>query len=341
MISEPSLDVPRRDDVLETHLDDVVRAISTGRLTIFLGAGANACCRPDGMTWQAAQTDHLPLGNELADHLATKFKYPFTGREDLARVSQWVELEKGIGDLYDQLESLFKRKYPPTILHRFLASLPRLLHPKGYPRVKELRRYLLVTANYDDLLEQAFAEAGQPVHVVTYQWEGQEETRGRFFHRLPGSSELHRVDSPNDYEGLQDESPIILKIHGALDREGGSRPNVVITEDHYLNYVNSAPEKLVSFFPNPLPTLLLNSSFLFLGYALKDWNLRIILQRIWRERTVKRVSWSIQVGVDPYYALFWKKKSDVKILEWPLADYIAALRGRVEALPPILGDTSA
>lgn len=340
MISEPKVDVTRRDDDRETHLDEVVDALSMGSLTIFLGAGANACSRPpEGLIWQAEQAEHLPLGKELADHLANKFKYPsdFDGQEDLARVAQWIALEKKIGALYDHLEVLFQRKYPPTALHQFLASLPGLLRPKGYPLIsREDRRYLLVTANYDDLLERAFAEAEQPVHVVTYRWENQEEIEGGFFHRRPDNTEV-RVPIANKYEGFLDTLPIILKIHGTA----AGRPSLVITENHFLSYIDSTPKNPMTFFPKPIGNLLLRSSFLFLGYALKDWNLRIILRRIWRERPEVRKMWSIQVEPDKHDKFFWDKQYDVKILNWPLTDYTKALRERVEALSPVTGDTSA
>lgn len=329
----------QRERERESHLDDVVREIKTGRLTVFLGAGANALARPKDQSW-VPEAEYLPLGGELARHLATEFKYPFAGGEDLARVSQWVAMEKSIGTLYDHLNGLFQRGYPLNSLHRFLAALPRLLKSKGYPRIRDLRRFLLVTTNYDDLLERAFAEAGEPVHVVTYKWEkesGQEALKGCFFHRSAGSNEVRRIEaSPNDYKGFEDGLPVILKVHGALDIEG--QHSLIITEDHYLDYIYSTPSSLASFFPNPLPQLLINSAFLFLGYALKDWNLRLILRRISRERPLGRNSWSIQIGPDPHDALFWRK-NDVKVLEWPLPDYIEALRERVEAMPSLSGGT--
>ena len=41
-----------------------------------------------------------------------------------------------------------------------------------------------------------------------------------------------------------------------------------------------------------------NSHFHFLGYRLGDWNLRVILSRIWGQQKLDLMSWSVQRGVD-------------------------------------------
>ena len=40
------------------------------------------------------------------------------------------------------------------------------------------------------------------------------------------------------------------------------------------------------------------SHFLFLGYGMRDWNLRVILHRIWGEQRLKYKSWAIQRDPD-------------------------------------------
>ena len=341
MIADPGVHVDRRQQERDTHLDDVVRAMKTGRLVVFLGAGANMCSRTPDLVWTAEQREHLPLGGELAQHLAREFKYPKDGKDgkeiDLARVAQWIALSKGTGPLYDELHKLFDQNYPTTDLHRFLATLPSRLRSKGYPRISDStsRRFLVVTTNYDDLLERTFSDAGKPAHVVVYQSErksGHWESRGNFFHRSPGETRTQRIDRPNKYENLlADEEPIILKIHGAVDRERPDGDSFVITEDHYLDYLEFAPTALASLIPGPLPALLAKSHLLFLGYALKDWNLRVILRRLWRDRTRTFKHWSIQHQVDPHENTFWQT-SGVEILDWPLGEYVMALRERVEAI---------
>ena len=84
--------------------------------------------------------------------------------------------------------------------------------------------------------------------------------------------------------------------------------------------------------PVPLAAKLQKSHFLFLGYSLRDWNLSVILHRIWGERQLTYKSWAIQLDPEPIEQEFWRKR-DVDILNIPLEDYISALTERVQSLP--------
>jgi hypothetical protein len=78
------------------------------------------------------------------------------------------------------------------------------------------------------------------------------------------------------------------------------------------------------------------SHFLFLGYSLRDWNLRVILHRIWGEQKLSWKSWAVQLNPDTLDREFWRKR-DVDILDVRLEDYIAALSERLQALAAIGG----
>ena len=315
---------------LQSHCATVVGALSRGRLVPFLGAGANLCDRPESTTWRRDQSEQLPAGGELAQHLATLFRYPGTERE-LARVSQYAAVMNGTGPLYDELRLLFDADYPVNSLHASLASWPAMLRDKGYPRTTDpfRRRLLAVTTNYDDLLDRAFLAAGEPCHLVWYMADG--EHRGRFFHRSP-DGEVHAVEQPNSYQRLQgDTHPVVLKIHGGLDRRDASRDSFVITEDHYIDYLSRTDvEDLI---PVPLPAMLRNSHLLFLGYGLQDWNLRVILHRIWGDRKLSWKSWAIQRTPDMLEKEFWRQRG-VDILAVPLRQYVASLAAAVGELKP-------
>lgn len=320
---------------LDAHYNMIVKAIADGRVVPFLGAGVNLCGRPDEISWEPYQSDHLPSGGELAQHLAEDFDYPSGEMPDLARVSQYIAVVMGSGPLYDQLHDLFDADYPPTPLHRFLASLPATLREKGYPRSKDPRRQQLVvvTTNYDDLMERAFDEAGESFHLVSYIADGEE--RGKFRHQLPGGEEVRLIDTPNQYRGLsEDRQPVILKIHGTVDRAATERDSFVITEDHYIDYLTHTD--LANLVPVTLTAKLKKSHLLFMGYGLRDWNLRVILHRIWGEQKLSWKSWAIQCQPDQLDTEFWRKR-DVDILDLDLKNYIAALSERIQALPQLGG----
>ncbi len=313
-------------DALDLHYKLVVKAIADGRVVPFFGSGANLCGRPTGQAWHPGQ--YLPSGDELSAYLAENFGYPVNEPLDLVRVSQYAALMTGSGPLYEELRQLFDADYPPTPLHRFFAMLPKALRAKGYPTTHQL----VVTTNYDDMLERSFRTAGEPFDLVGYVSEG--EQRGKFLHWLP-SGEVIVIDRPNEYRGLSlGERSVILKIHGAVDRGNPERDSYVITEDHYIDYLTHTD--ISNLVPVTVAAKLKRSHFLFLGYALRDWNLRVILHRIWGEQKLTYKSWAVQLNPSPIDQQYWRKR-DVDILDVRLEDYVAALGERVEALPSKAG----
>ncbi|MFQ5858478.1 MAG: SIR2 family protein [Anaerolineae bacterium] len=311
-------------DSLDTHYNMVTRAITAGRVVPFFGAGVNLCGRPAETAWRPGQATHLPSGSELATYLAESFGYPLGDSDDLARVSQYVALAIGSGPLYDELRSLLDADYPPTALHQFFAGLPAVLRDKGY----RLPYQLIVTTNYDDVMERAFRAAGEPFDLVCYIAEGEE--RGKFLH-TPPDGETRLIERPNEYRELAlDQRPVILKIHGAVDRAAEEQDSFVITEDHYIDYLTRTD--ISNLIPATLVAKLRRSHFLFLGYSLRDWNLRVILHRIWGQQKLTYKSWAIQLNPQELDQQFWMKR-DVEILDARLEDYVAALNERVEALP--------
>jgi len=325
MLAQTPIDISPE---MTQHLRQVVRALQDGRLVFFLGAGANLCDRRTGSSWNHGQLENLPNGIELAEHLAKTFQVEPVG--DLAKVAQHVELQEEIGPLYDTLQRLFDADWPITSLHRLLAEIPALLRSKGYPRTLDpnRRRLLFITTNFDDLLERALGAAGESFHAMVYQAEG--DYKGRFLHQAP-TGDITVVESANDYRGLfADEHPIVLKIHGGVNRTGAGHGSFVITEDHYIEYL-ARKESVTNLLPAPIPSLLTDHSLLFLGYALRDWNLRVILYRLWEENKLAWSSWAIQRSTDPMEALFWQRRA-VKIIEFSLGDYVPLLAEKLQEL---------
>jgi hypothetical protein len=307
-----------------THYRRVARRIDEGVVTPFLGAGANLCDRPADQPWQPGV--FLPNGTELAAELARRSEYPDTDL-DLLRVSQYVDACLGEGDLYKALHGLFNASYPPSSLHRFLAKLPARLRERGVPQ------QLIITTNYDFALEQAFEEAGEQFDVVWYEAK-EKAPMGKFWHLAPGADEPALIEEPNNYDALSlDARTIILKLHGAVDRGGGGRDSFVITEDHYIEYLSRSD--IAAAIPVKLKARMEETHFLFLGYSMRDWNLRVILNRIWGARQLDLTSWSVQLrpasdGKAEIEAELWRKRgNDVTPLYSPLQDYVARLEAAV------------
>ena len=313
-------------DVLDAHLRIMAKALSEGRVVPFFGAGANLCGRPADMIWKPGK--FLPSGGELSRYLASSFGYPENEPLDLVRVSQYAAVMAGSGPLYEELRRVFDKDYASTPLHEFFARLPGVLRAKGLT----VPAQLIVTTNYDDLLERSFQAAGEPYDQVCYVAEG--ELRGKFLHERPGQESIV-IDKPNEYRSLPTEGgTVILKIHGAVDRANPDRDSYVITEDHYIDYLTHTD--ISNLVPVTLAAKLKRSHFLFLGYGLRDWNLRVILHRIWGEQRLTFTSWAIQLDPSPLDLEYWRKR-DVDILNVRLDDYVAAVTASIQALPPAGG----
>lgn len=318
------------------HFDDLLQYLLRGRLVFFLGAGANSCNRDLATPWTQGEQDYLPTGAELAEYLAQRFS---VHAGDLATVAQHAAVRTSPMLLNLVLREVFDANYPITPLHRLLAGLPSILRSRGFPITSSRyhRRLLFVSTNYDDLLERALTEAGERYHLLIYEAEGPH--RGKFFHRAPDGV-LTRIDKPNEYQGLTgDDDPAVMKFHGSLDRQDDSRDSFVITEDHYIEYLTHTDA--ADFIPAPLPVLFDSCSLLFLGHGLRDWNLRVLLYRIWQTARIPTQSWAIQRNIEDIDRELWRARGRIELIDVPIGDYISALEDRLRAIPHATARTAS
>ena len=102
----------------------------------------------------------------------------------------------------------------------------------------------------------------------------------------------------------------------------------MITEDDYIDYLGRS--ELTAVVPVSLAARLRRSHFLFLGYEMADWNLRLILNRVWGERPVGYRSWAVQRAPSPLAQAFWRR-FDVAALDVDPQSYLELLERRLEA----------
>lgn len=298
-----------------------------------LGAGANLCDRDRSMDWHPHQQEYLPNGRELAEHLARLFDYPQKGRrrrsatekhvlsndDGLPRVSQYVADVSGAGSLYENLHKIFNADYPPTKVHRLVAALAAVRPPM-----------LVLTTNYDDALERAFRTAELPYRLITYVAEGLDGIRGHFVHSRwnPGSKgrpdEPKLIDKKNRCSDLlADGVPVIAKIHGTVRRgQGFLDDSYVITETDFVDYLTDSD--IWNVLPKPIGAKLKESHLLFMGYGLRDWNLRVMLHRAWSQQLLRLESWAIRNDADAVEVTLWQHRM-VTTLSGDLKPFVAAL----------------
>jgi len=120
---------------------------------------------------------------------------------------------------------------------------------------------------------------------------------------------------------------VIVKIHGAVDGNVADyrwRENYVITEDDYIDYLSERP--IESLVPVQILDKLRDSHCLFLGYTVRDWNLRVFQKRIWEGILAAR-SWAVEPAPDILEKDLWAQ-SNVDLYAADLGDYVNLLQER-------------
>ena len=319
------------DHPLDPHFDAVVPILAEGRVVPFLGAGVNCAGRAPGVVWETPGSE-LPSGGELAAWLAGKAGL----REhhgDLVRVSQYMETTLGPGELYLRVRQALNYDARITPVHEFLATLPRRLRAaRAANRDLDVEdtNLLIVTTNYDDTMERALQAAGEPYDVVSYVATGIHA--GTFVHVPSGEEQPRRIEVPNEYVLVSvSDQTVVLKLHGALHREQAKQDSFVITEDDCIDYL--ATSDPVSVLPVTLAEKLQSSHLLFLGYGLRDWNLRVILRRLWGAQELGFTSWAVQLQPDIVETRFWQNRH-VEITDADLVEYVDELSERLAHVLP-------
>jgi SIR2-like protein/TIR domain-containing protein len=305
-----------------SHCGTILQHLAEGNLVPFLGSNLVV-----GHPGPPGGPPSLFDASELAADLAERFGVK-SARPELPGVAQYVYLTRGEPDLYQALRKILTREYEPGPVHRFLASLPQKLEERG----SENRYQLIVSTNFDRALEQAFDDEREPYDLAVYMASGPD--KGKFVH-FPYNEAPAPIVEPNrywrfpigDYGEL--ERTVIVKIHGAVDGNVSGyrwRENYVITEDHYIDYLSRSPiENLV---PVQILEKLSDSHCLFLGYPVRDWNLRVFLKRIWKGEPIRARSWAIEPTPDALEKEFWAQ-SHVDVYAADLADYVDELDQRL------------
>lgn len=292
----------------------ILDKLKNGRVIPFLGAGASLGGRQPGEVWKKGVRTFLPTAGELASHLAETTAFPSSEAQDLTKVAQYYSAVGGREALNEELHNIFNCDYQITPLHTYLATV--------------IKPLLIVTTNYDDLIERALdeenrklGENARPYDVVIHTTEvGSGDRLLWWAHEATEPREV----SPNKMDIELSERTIVYKMHGAVDRDQSDRDQYVITEDDYIDFLARMTKNkaIPAIFAEAFQT----RHFLFLGYGLNDWNLRVVLNRI--EKDLRRpkgiTSWAIQYAPRELERMFWEGRG-VKVYDQLLDDFIRQL----------------
>jgi hypothetical protein len=219
----------------------------------------------------------LPSASELAAAIADDCNPPYQGRDrsDFLRVCQYHELTSE--DPIEVREFIRKkftqggRRTGP--IHQELAALPF--------------RFVLTT-NFDDLMERAFETTqGKKPHVAVYN-----DPQAEAVELLPEASP---------------QAPVVFKLHGTLEKLA----TMICTEDDIIQF----SARLMLGIP-PLPEPIRNlfrgssSSILFIGYSLRDWNIRVLMRAFrgddFSRKWMRSLAIQKKPNQDPYEIFDWE-----------------------------------
>jgi len=267
---------------------EIWNRLNSGDIVPFFGAGASACYG-------------LPTGATLAASLVEAGQFPdIRGRDDLALVASYVVQMKDSIVIRRTVRQAINSAHEPGRLHELLASCEAIK--------------LYVTTNYDDLLELALAPR-RPWWVI--------------YRGLPGTVSCRTPEG--DWKTAKSEelralilaspNPIILKLHGSL-AEQPADDSFLITEEQYIDFLGRPQESQI---PSMLVSYMQVRSFLFLGYALRDWNVRVLLRKLqWATSDNPIMSWGIVRDAGEAEMVLWKKRN-VELHEIDLRQFVTEL----------------
>lgn len=229
---------------------EIVEAINDKQCILFLGAGVNA---PSNTSMYSYPTDfRVPLSKELSSLLATEANYMGSDKENLQRVSQHFELEYGRWRLNKTLNKhLFTNKRPSPLL----LGLAELDFP------------LIITTNFDRLLESSLRAFNKEPNVIVYEKDPKRKTV------------KCTIKSA--------ENPTIFKIHGDIFIPGEKKDDdsAVITDEDYIHFIMRMMDREdYDPVPRSISEKLIEWPILFIGYRLLDYNLRLLFKVLrWRK----------------------------------------------------------
>ncbi len=290
--------------------------LESGKVIPFLGSGASLGHRdPRLRPWHSLDPEALPSATELAEHLATLISFPSEETRELTKVSTYHEVMAGRDVLDEELHEVFQCQTPYGKIHEYLAQNPVPL--------------LIISTNYDWLMERALSDAGREFDVIvhltpaTLKRATDNERADSLLWRPHGKAARFVTGDELDLDLAHNF--IIYKMHGSVDLEQSKRDSYVITEDDYVDFLTRMMTQEASAIPSFVVEYLATRTVLFLGYSLRDWNLRVLLNQMDHRTRRAIISWAVQYKPSDLEKQFWGKR-DVTIFDLAVDEFVNALR---------------
>lgn len=247
--------------------EDISKSVKAGKCILFLGAMASAAPPPADSGFHAGALP--PSGRVLSEKLASLSNYPDDDTTNLQRVALFFEWQEGKSrqSLVNAVaEEVAARHLVPSPALHMLAALPFRI---------------TITTNYDQLFEQALYAAKTLDGLAK---------RPRITVYDPNRS------GPPESVPLDplEEQPILLKLHGDITKP----ESIVITEEDYITFIQRMGMIERHPIDQRIRARMMEWPTLFIGYSLKDYNLRLLFKTLrWQ---VDTANYPLSFSVDPF-----------------------------------------
>jgi len=290
--------------VKERHWNNLVGSLRHGNCVLMLGSEIPVKASSATNGSQSGNTLAEELRLRLARELEEDDRSP--SGNTLAALAQQYEDTEGFGPTTLRATAemvLTSRQYSPSSVHEQLAALPFSL---------------IVTTGQDTMLEQALKAAGKSPITHRYHLRGDKRENPEFV--LPGTP----------------ASPVVFHLFGSAEEPS----SLVLSENDVLDFLI----RVVSERP-PLPNSFLRvlkrvgQSFLFVGFGIRHWDLRILLKILLRALELNRsgpaiaaepLDGLIQSDRDEMI-LFYQRGTRVELEDDDVGDFLTKLSDRLEA----------
>ena len=148
----------------------------------------------------------------------------------------------------------------------------------------ELPFPLVITTNYDRLLENALGKAGKLPRVAGY---------------------TPRLEATTDHRNPAANSPIVFKIHGDIAHPA----TIVITDEDYIQFVLRMSRGTIRPGFAVAEVLFNGVDALFVGYSLLDYNLRLLFKTLrWKSTPPACRHVFVDCHPDPLIVSVWHEQ---------------------------------
>ena len=285
--------------------EDIAKAVESKQCNLFLGAAVNAPPEPDS-PYRYDVDKRPPMGWELAEQMVAecgyKTAYPKQDPYNLLRVAQHFEADKGRPKLVEFLTARVMTGKEPSAALRALAQL-------DFP--------VVITTNYDRLFEDALADLRpkKTPFVSVYKRQRHQKSESPAYGSPWGAPQY----------------PIVFKMHGDIMEP----ESIVITDEDYIQFlVRMREPDETQPVPRRVQRSLMENPTLFVGYSLKDYNLRVLLKilRAGLDVTEFPPVFAVDRSPDALIWEFWYNRSNPRIVNFVAQDiwtFVPALYKRI------------